>query len=315
MKLFSSFKRLKSGLKKSSESIASSLKQAIGLNGTKLDADTLDTLETALLQADVGLDATERLLKELQQQNFAPETTTAELEKTLAELIGATLAPLETTAHEAFVSAAKENLQILLMVGVNGGGKTTTTAKLAEFYQAQGLKVTLAAADTFRAGAVAQLSTWAERTKTPLINPEDTNTTDPAALAYTAITAAEENGSDVLIIDTAGRLSNRQDLMDELAKINRTVHKKVAPEHIHTVLVLDGTVGQNALSQLEAFKSATSISGLVVTKLDSAAKGGILLALTAKNAPPVWFITTGETVADLHPFNAENYAKALLNIS
>jgi len=314
MGLFSSFKRLKTGLKKSSDSLGASIKQAIGLDGNKLDATTLDELETALLKADAGLDATDTLIKDLQKQKFDANTTTDELKGRLGTLVENMLTPLETSEQQNLMAKAKQNLQVLLMVGVNGGGKTTTTAKLSEFYQGHGLQVTLAAADTFRAGAVEQLKTWAERTKTNIITPEEGKTIDPAALVYTALSAAESDNTDLLIIDTAGRLSNRKDLMDELEKIERTVRKKIAPENIQTLLVLDGTVGQNALSQLKAFNAATNLNGLIVTKLDSTAKGGILLALTAQNAPEAWFITTGETTQDLHPFNAQNYAHALLDL-
>lgn len=308
MGILGTFKRLKSGLSKTSENIASVLKQAIGLDGDRLSADTLDELETALIRADVGINASENLLNQLQKKRFPPETTDEDVKIELQSIIAEQLTPLESKA--SLLTHKKPH--VILMVGVNGSGKTTTTAKLAEYFQAEGKTVQLAAADTFRAGAVEQLRIWAERTKTPLTLPEN-GKTDAAAVAYKATEEALLNNIDTLIIDTAGRLQNRADLMEELAKIRRTITKHIPEENISTLLVLDGTVGQNALSQLKAFSVATALSGLIITKLDSSAKGGIVLALTEENAPPIHFITTGETVQDMHPFNAQEYAKALLN--
>lgn len=294
------FDRLKKGLTKTSQALSDVVTRT-----QKLTPETLDALETALIQADVGLGATENILQELQKRT-KPED---DAQENLAHIITQKLTPLQTTLH------LTPTPHVILMVGVNGSGKTTTTAKLAEYYQTQGKSVHLAAADTFRAGAVEQLATWAKRTKTPITLPQSTKT-DPAALTYRAVEEALTRKTDLLIIDTAGRLTNNTNLMAELTKIRTTITKHLPEEHITTLLVLDGTAGQNALTQYAQFNAATPINGLIITKLDSAAKGGILLALTAhNNCPPVPFISTGETTDNLHPFNPESYTKALLTLA
>jgi fused signal recognition particle receptor len=299
------FQRLKEGLTKSSSRLTEGL--AAILVKRKLDQDTLDEIEELLIAADLGPATAARLAADLGKSRFGKEVTDDEVRTFLADRIAEMLAPvalpLDPMVAKPFV---------VLMVGVNGVGKTTTIGKLAERYRAEGKKVTMAAGDTFRAAAVAQLAIWGERTGATVIKKDQG--ADPAALAYEAFDQARRDGTDVLLIDTAGRLHNKAGLMEELAKIIRVL-KKVDPAAPHaTVLVLDATTGQNAIQQVEVFQSLVQINGLVVTKLDGSAKGGVLVALAEKFKLPVHAIGVGETAQDLQAFDPAEFARSLMGI-
>jgi fused signal recognition particle receptor len=299
------FQRLKQGLTKSSSRLTEGL--AAILVKRKLDQDTLDEIEELLIAADLGPATAARLAGDLGKSRFGKEVTDDEvrtfLADRIAEMLSLVAVPLAPGAAKPFV---------VLMVGVNGVGKTTTIGKLAERYRAEGKKVMMAAGDTFRAAAVAQLAIWGERTGATVVKKDQG--ADPAALAYEALDQARRDGTDVLLIDTAGRLHNKAGLMEELAKIIRVL-KKVDPAAPHaTVLVLDATTGQNAIQQVEVFQSLVQINGLVVTKLDGSAKGGVLVALAEKFKLPVHAIGVGETAQDLQPFDPGEFARSLMGI-
>ena len=300
------FSKLKDKLAKTSTVLTEGVKDII--RGGKLDDETCDALEEVLIQADLGVETSLALVEELRSNKFGKDVTDEEIRGFLAEKMAEKLAPCEAPL------TLNEKPALLLMVGVNGSGKTTTIGKLCEKYKADGKKVLLAAADTFRAGAVDQLSVWAERTNTEIVKPEKEGA-DPAGVVYKAFEKAKNKGFDVVIADTAGRLQNRKDLMEQLEKVLRVVKKLDESAPHASVLVLDATVGQNALSQVEAFKETASVTGLVVTKLDSSAKGGVVVALADKFGLPIHFIGVGESVDDLRPFDADAFSKALVDIS
>lgn len=265
------------------------------------DAEQLEELEDALLQTDVGVEATTRIIAKIRAQP-SPGGMRATLRAALLELITPCEQPLEIpTKNRPFV---------MMVVGVNGAGKTTTIGKLAHRLQAQGHKVMLAAADTFRAAAVEQLKVWGERNQVPVIA-QDTGA-DAAAVVHDALHAASARSMDVLIVDTAGRLHTQSSLMDELKKIRRVI-ERILPQAPHEVLlVLDAGIGQNALAQCEHFQAAVGVTGLVLTKLDGTAKGGVVFAMAAKNPLPIRFIGVGEGIDDLRAFNAVEFVDALL---
>jgi fused signal recognition particle receptor len=266
------------------------------------DPELLDDLEAALLQADVGVEATERILEKIRAQ-ASPGGMRVTLRAALLELIAPCEQPLA-------IPAAVPRPFVIMVVGVNGAGKTTTIGKLAHHLQAQGHKVMLAAADTFRAAAVEQLKVWGERNGVPVIA-QDTGA-DAAAVAHDALHAASARGMDVLIVDTAGRLHTQSGLMDELKKIRRVI-ERINPQAPHEVLlVLDAGIGQNALAQREHFQAAVGVTGLILTKLDGTAKGGVVFAMAAKNPLPIRFIGVGEGIEDLRVFNAAEFVEALL---
>jgi fused signal recognition particle receptor len=275
--------------------------------GGKIDDDVLDELESRLVMADVGVEATERIIEHLRKRLARRELKDVEalmqgLRRSLTEILSEVEQPLDAPGEaQPFV---------ILVVGVNGAGKTTTIGKLAKRLADQGLSVMLAAGDTFRAAAVEQLRTWGERIKVPVIAQQ--HGADPAAVIFDAFNAARSRGTDVLIADTAGRLQSQQGLMDELAKIKRVLarHDSQAPHE--TLLVLDAGLGQNAMSQAEKFHAALGVTGIAVTKLDGTAKGGILIAIANKFGIPVRYIGIGEAVDDLQPFDAAEYVDALL---
>ncbi|HEX9448404.1 MAG TPA: signal recognition particle-docking protein FtsY, partial [Dongiaceae bacterium] len=273
----------------------------------KLDRALLDELEEALIAADLGPATATRLIKALAQDRFDKEIDEQEVREIFAAEIAAILQPV---AHPLTLKPLKPH--VILVVGVNGSGKTTTIGKLAKQFQAQGKKVMLAAGDTFRAAAVQQLKIWGERANVPVVSREDGG--DAAGLAYDALARAQAEGIDVLLIDTAGRLQNKAGLMEELAKIIRVI-KKLDPTSPHDcLLVLDATTGQNAHSQVEIFKEMCQVTGLVVTKLDGSAKGGVLVALAEKFKLPVVSIGVGESADDLRPFEAETFARSLMGL-
>jgi fused signal recognition particle receptor len=274
----------------------------------KLDANALDELEDILIQADLGLAAATRIRAAVGGGRYDKGIDPEAVKAILAEEIERSLEPV---ARPLTIDASKKPF-VVLVVGVNGSGKTTTIGKLAAKFAADGLKVTLAAGDTFRAAAIEQLKIWASRAGADIVAREPGG--DAASLAFEALTRAKTTGADVLLIDTAGRLQNRAELMNELEKIVRVI-KKVDAEAPHaTLLTLDATVGQNALSQVEIFGRIASVTGLVMTKLDGTARGGILVAVAEKFGLPVHFIGVGEGVDDLEPFAARDFAAAIAGV-
>lgn len=295
--------RLTSGLSRSSSTIGRGIVDIF--TKRKLDAASLDDLEDILIQADLGIGAATRIREAIGKGRYEKGIDPDEVKRLLAAEVERTLAPV---ARPLEIDGAKKPF-VILVVGVNGSGKTTTIGKLAAKFAAEGRKVTLAAGDTFRAAAIAQLRIWAGRVGAEIVAREEGG--DAASLAFEAVTQARANGSDVLLMDTAGRLQNRTELMNELEKIIR-VMKKVDPEAPHaTLLVLDATVGQNALNQVEIFGRIAGVTGLVMTKLDGTARGGILVAIADKFKLPVHFIGVGEGVDDLEPFAAADFASAI----
>ena len=266
------------------------------------DAGQLDELEATLLQADVGVEATTRIIEKIRTAT-SPGGMRAILRAALLELIAPCERPLE-------IPVAAPLPFVIMVVGVNGAGKTTTIGKLAHRLQAQGHKVMLAAADTFRAAAVEQLKVWGERNGVPVIAQD--SGADSAAVAHDALHAASARGMDVLIVDTAGRLHTQSGLMDELKKIRRVI-ERINPQAPHEVLlVLDASIGQNALAQREHFEAAVGVTGLILTKLDGTAKGGVVFAMAASNPLPIRFIGVGEGIEDLRVFNSVEFVEALL---
>ncbi|MEP9351855.1 signal recognition particle-docking protein FtsY [Xanthobacter sp. KR7-225] len=289
---------------------ASSLSQGIGdlVTKRKLDAQTLEDLEDILIRADLGTTTAARIVESVGAGRHDKQISAEEVKSLIAREVEQILAPV---AQPLVLDGARKPF-IVLMVGVNGSGKTTTIGKLAAQWRAEGKKVLLAAGDTFRAAAIEQLKVWGARTGAQVIAREPG--ADAAGVAHDAITAARESGADVLLIDTAGRLQNRAELMAELEKVVRVI-KKLEPSAPHAVLlVLDATVGQNALSQVEAFARVAGVTGLVMTKLDGTARGGILVAIAAKHGLPIHLIGVGEAAEDLQPFAARDFARAIAGL-
>jgi fused signal recognition particle receptor len=300
------WQRLKGGLTRTSASIGGAIAELVSKR--KLDADAIQDLEEILIRADLGVDTAARIAAAVGAGRYDKTVTPDEVKAILAAEVDKILTPV---AKPLTVDAAARPF-VILVIGVNGSGKTTTIGKLAAKLSAEGRKVMLAAGDTFRAAAIEQLKVWGERNKVPVI--AGAQGSDSASLAFNALTAAKEQGIDVLLIDTAGRLQNKSELMNELEKVVRVI-KKVDPSAPHAVLlVLDATVGQNALSQVEAFHRTAGVTGLVMTKLDGTARGGILVALAEKHKLPVHFIGVGEGIDDLAPFTARDFAKAIAGI-
>lgn len=297
------FARLASGLKRSSDNLTNSITSVF--TKRKLDAATLDELEDVLIQADLGIDTAMAITETLRRDRFDKDVSGEDVRVVLAAEVEKVLGPV---AEPLVVDSSKKPF-IILMIGVNGSGKTTTIGKLAQKFAAEGKSVMLAAGDTFRAAAIEQLQVWGQRTGAPVIaKPAGA---DASGLAFDAVTRAKAEGRDVLIIDTAGRLQNRDELMNELEKIIRVI-KKVEPEAPHaTLLTLDATTGQNALKQVEIFGQRAGVTGLVMTKLDGTARGGILVAIAKKFGLPVHYIGVGEGVGDLEPFEAADFARAI----
>ena len=299
-------KRLTDGLKKSS---ASATSQLTGIfTGKKINADTMESLEEALISADLGVAASSKIVQELAKKYDGKSGDQDELLDALAVAISNILKPLQ----KQLLVSDTYHPHIMMLGGVNGSGKTTTAGKLARRFSQQGKKVVLVAADTFRAAAIEQLKGWAERSSVDILSAE--RGADPAALVYQSIEKARQQKADLILIDTAGRLQNRRELMEELAKIVRVI-KKLVPEAPHdSLIVLDGTVGQNSISQLKAFQEVSAITGLIMTKLDGSARGGALVALAEEFELPIHLIGMGETAEDLQDFNANAYARALLGL-
>ena len=305
--------KLKQGLSKSSQKVSESLKSLTSLSSlmgaTKLDAASLEEVEDALIGADLGTKSAARLADAMRKHKFDGPVTSDSLAAALADAIAEILHPVATP----LLPDSMHRPHVLLLVGVNGSGKTTTAGKLAQQWHQQGKTVMLAAGDTFRAAAIEQLQIWGDRTGTQVIAGDQGG--DAAALAYAALEKAQKEKADILIIDTAGRLQNRTELMDELAKIVRVIRKLDASAPHDSVIVLDGTVGQNALSQVKAFQQAADVSGLIVTKLDGSAKGGVVVALAEEFGLPVHAVGVGEGADDLQPFDAQEFANALTGVT
>lgn len=298
--------RLTGGLKRTSSALSD---RVTGLfTKRKLDADTLEELEDALIQADFGLDTAARIAEAVGKGRYEKGIAPDEVRAILASEVERALDPV---AQPLVIDTTKKPF-VILMIGVNGAGKTTTIGKLTQKFRAQGHSVMLAAGDTFRAAAIEQLRVWGERTGAPVVaRPQGS---DAAGLAFDALQAARDAGTDILMIDTAGRLQNKAGLMAELEKVIRVIRKLDAEAPHAVLLVLDATVGQNALSQVEIFQKAAGVTGLVMTKLDGTARGGILVALAAKFGLPVHFIGVGEGVDDLEPFAARDFARAIAGL-
>ena len=297
------FQRLAGGLKRSSDQLTGGI--AAVFTKKKLDAAMLEELEDLLIQADFGIDMATTVTEALRRDRFDRDISSEEVRQVLAAEVAKVLEPV---AVPLVIDAAQKPF-VILMIGVNGSGKTTTIGKLASLLRAQGKSVLLAAGDTFRAAAIEQLQVWGERTGAPVVTKPAGS--DASGLAFEAVQRAKDEGVDVLIIDTAGRLQNRDELMGELEKIIRVV-KKVEPSAPHaTLLTLDATTGQNALNQVEIFGKRAGVTGLVMTKLDGTARGGILVAIAKKYGMPVHFIGVGEGVDNIEPFAAADFAAAI----
>ena len=296
-------KRLIGGFKKTSERLSENLTGLV--TKSKLDSEALDSIEEALIISDLGPGMAARVRHKLGDARYERGIDEAGIRQVVADEIESVLAPV---AKEIEVSAFPRP-HVILVVGVNGSGKTTTIAKLAHLFIEQDYGVMLAAGDTFRAAAIGQLKIWAERLGVPIISGAEGG--DAAGIVFDAVRKATETGIDVLIVDTAGRLQNKRELMDELAKIRRVLGR-INPASPHdVVLVLDATTGQNALSQIEIFKEVAGVTGLVMTKLDGTARGGVLVAAAEKFGLPIHAIGVGETIDDLRPFDARELAQAI----
>src|SRR3979411_2044708 len=300
------WRRLSGGLKRTSSSLGSAVADLV--TKRKLDRAMLDDIEDVLLRADLGTEVAERIADAVGKGRYDKAVSADDVKTVVAIEVEKVLS---TVARPLAIDAAQKPF-VILVVGVNGSGKTTTIGKLAARFSAEGRKVMLAAGDTFRAAAIEQLKIWGERTKSPVI--AGAQGSDSASLAFNALSAAREAKLDVLLVDTAGRLQNKAELMNELEKVVRVIKKVDASAPHAVLLVLDATVGQNALSQVEAFHRTAGVTGLVMTKLDGTARGGILVALAEKHRLPVHFIGVGEGIDDLAPFTARDFAQAIAGI-
>jgi len=298
------FNRLKEGLSRSTSRITETLTTVF--KKRRLDDAALEELEELLISADLGVDAAARVIAAFRRSRFGKEVTDEEIKQALAEEIAAILLPV---AKPLVLDPARKP-HVVLVVGVNGTGKTTTIGKLAQQYHEEGKRAVLAAGDTFRAAAVEQLQIWGQRTSALVIS--GARNADSAGLAFDALTRAREIGADVLLIDTAGRLHNKAALMDELAKMIRVLRKQDETAPHSVLLVLDATTGQNAVQQVKVFKEMVNVTGLVVTKLDGSARGGIVVALAETFGLPVHAVGVGEQAADLRPFDAFDFARGLV---
>jgi fused signal recognition particle receptor len=303
-------KKLRQGLDKTRRGFVNQFKALIGQG--PLNPDAVLAIETLLLQSDVGIEATDYIIETLQaklrQESLPPDEALAYLKQILRDLLES---PYQGSYNAEFMPVPN-TLNIWLIVGVNGVGKTTTIGKLARMTQASGYKCLIAAGDTFRAAAVEQVKVWGQRSGIEVIANPGQNT-DPAAVVYDAISAAQARGTELLLVDTAGRLQNKKNLMDELSKIRRIIDKQSDNAQIESLLVLDATLGQNGLRQAQVFAEAAKLSGVVLTKLDGTAKGGVALAVVQQLGLPIRFIGAGEGIEDLRPFSSYEFVEALLS--
>ncbi len=297
------FEKLKQGLSKTSKNISSKIDSVLAAFG-KIDEDLFEELEEALITADIGVDTTlkiiDQLRKDVRQGRLAqPEDIRARLVEIIGQMMEEEVSPLKLESKPS----------VILMIGVNGVGKTTTAAKLAKIYKDQGKKVIFGAADTFRAAAAEQLAEWAGRVGVDIIKSQQG--ADPAAVVFDTISAAKARDCDLIICDTAGRLHNKVNLMNELAKIQKVIHTQLPDADTEVLLVLDATTGQNAMNQAVEFKKVTPLTGVALTKLDGTAKGGMAIPLKVEMGLPIRFVGVGEQMDDLQPFNGYDFAKAL----
>jgi fused signal recognition particle receptor len=299
------FSRLAAGLKRTSSKLGESVTAIF--TKRKLDAEALEELEDTLIAADLGAQAAMRVTERLAKDRFDKEVSDEEVREALAEVVAETLEPLERP-----LALDGEQPRVVLFVGVHGSGKTTTLGKIAVKLKREGRNPLLVAGDTFRAAAIEQVSVWAERAKAPVVKREIG--ADAAGLAFDALEQAQAEGRDVVLIDTAGRLQNKSELMEELKKIVRVIRKKIPDAPHEVLLVLDGTVGSNAVSQAQAFMEASDVTGVIMTKLDGTAKGGALVQVAEKFQLPIHYIGIGEGEEDLQPFNAEGFSRALAGL-
>ncbi|MDR0835954.1 MAG: signal recognition particle-docking protein FtsY [Tannerella sp.] len=300
---------LDKGLSKTKESVFSKLAHAV-IGKSKIDESVLDDLEEVLITSDVGVETTLKIIKQIEKRAASDKyVTTAELTTLLREEIAALLTENNTGDAEDFTIPQNKRPYVIMVVGVNGVGKTTTIGKLAYHFKKNGLKVYLGAADTFRAAAVEQLSAWGVRTGAPVIKQKMGS--DPASVAFDTLSSAKANNADVVIIDTAGRLHNKIHLMNELTKI-KNVMQKIIPDAPHEILlVLDGSTGQNAFEQAKQFTAATEVNALAITKLDGTAKGGVVIGISEQFKIPVKYIGLGEGMEDLQVFNRKEFVNSL----
>ncbi|NVJ50366.1 MAG: signal recognition particle-docking protein FtsY [Gammaproteobacteria bacterium] len=304
------FARLKQGLSKTRSGFADGLASLV-LGRKQIDDDLLEEIETQLLMADIGIDATTEIIQQLTEQTRRNELSDASaLMARLQQLLQAMIEPVEQRLE---IPPDHQGPFVILMVGVNGVGKTTTIGKLAQQYKRQGLSVMLAAGDTFRAAATEQLQVWGQRNQIPVVAQQEG--ADSASVIYDALASAQSKNVDVLIADTAGRLHTKANLMDELAKVKRVLGKLDAHAPHEVMLVLDAGTGQNALNQAEQFSKAIGLTGITLTKLDGTAKGGVIFALARKTQTPIRFIGVGEGLDDLRAFNATEFINALFDVA
>lgn len=297
------FDKLKAGLSKTRESLTGEFNNVFA-NFVAVDEDLFENLEEALIMADMGASTTEYIIDELRDRVTYKRITDGNLVKEeLKAIISEILSQQDCTVNISTVPS------VILVIGVNGVGKTTSIGKIAAYYKSMGKKVMLAAADTFRAAAIDQLDIWAQRSGVDIIKHQENS--DPAAVVFDACAAAKARGVDVLICDTAGRLHNKKNLMAELEKINRVIARELPESARETLLVLDASTGQNAVSQAKLFAEAADITGIILTKLDGTAKGGIVISISKEQSVPVKFIGVGEGIDDLREFNPAEFAKAL----
>ena len=297
------FDKLKNGLTKTRESIAKQVNNVFSVF-VKVDDELFENLEEALIMADIGVETSTYIIEKLRDNVKHKHITDGNLVKEeLKSIISEILSALDTTVNTSTTPS------VILVIGVNGVGKTTSIGKIASHYKSMGKKVLLAAADTFRAAAIDQLDIWAQRSGCDIIKHQENS--DPAAVVFDACTAAKARGADILICDTAGRLHNKKNLMAELAKINRVIESELPDSARETLLVLDATTGQNAVSQAKLFSEAADITGIILTKLDGTAKGGIVISIAKEQNVPVKFVGVGEGIDDLQEFNSDDFAKAI----
>ena len=297
------FDKLKNGLPKTRESIAKQVNNVFSVF-VKVDDELFENLEEALIMADIGVETSTYIIEKLRDNVKHKHITDGNLVKEeLKSIISEILSALDTTVNTSTTPS------VILVIGVNGVGKTTSIGKIASHYKSMGKKVLLAAADTFRAAAIDQLDIWAQRSGCDIIKHQENS--DPAAVVFDACTAAKARGADILICDTAGRLHNKKNLMAELAKINRVIERELPDSARETLLVLDATTGQNAVSQAKLFSEAADITGIILTKLDGTAKGGIVISIAKEQNVPVKFVGVGEGIDDLQEFNSDDFAKAI----
>lgn len=298
------FDKLKNGLGKTKQNINDKINNVFA-NFRKVDEELLDELEEALIMSDIGIETSTKIISELRNRIKKENIQDEEAIKTALREEMVKLLDVGETKLDLSTSPA-----VILVVGVNGVGKTTSIGKIANNLRKSGKKVVIAAADTFRAAAVEQIEIWADRANCELVKrPEGS---DPASVVFDAIQVAKEQHTDVLICDTAGRLHNKKNLMDELGKINKVINRELPDASKETLLVLDGTTGQNAIMQVKAFKETTDITGIVLTKLDGTAKGGVVVGIVAENKIPVKYIGIGEQIDDMEVFNSEDFVEAII---